>query len=203
MFPGESGYTGAIIGVIAALTMITGVLGAASHYDVRRILSFHIISQIGYMLIGLAVATPLALAGSILYVLHHIVVKANLFLIAGAMRLAGGSFDVRRSGGLHRSAPLLAVLFLVPAMSLAGVPPLSGFWAKFIVIKSSLDAGHVTLAVVALVVGLLTLYSMLKIWNEAFWKAPPDASGDPQRRWQAGRPPRHAGADRRPRNRSR
>ena len=185
VFPGESGYAGAIIGVIAALTMITGVLGAASHYDVRRILSFHIISQIGYMLIGLAVATPLALAGSILYVLHHIVVKANLFLIAGAMRLAGGSFDLRRSGGLHRSAPLLAVLFLVPAMSLAGVPPLSGFWAKFIVIKSSLDAGHVTLAVVALVVGLLTLYSMLKIWNEAFWKASPDTSGDPQRQWQA------------------
>jgi multicomponent Na+:H+ antiporter subunit D len=152
---------------------------------VRRILSFHIISQIGYMLIGLAVATPLALAGSILYVLHHIVVKANLFLIAGAMRLAGGSFDLRRSGGLHRSAPLLAVLFLVPAMSLAGVPPLSGFWAKFIVIKSSLDAGHVTLAVVALVVGLLTLYSMLKIWNEAFWKASPDTSGDPPRQWQA------------------
>ena len=185
VFPGETGYIGAIIGVVAALTMVTGVLGAASHYDVRRILSFHIISQIGYMLIGLAVATPLALAGSILYVLHHIVVKANLFLVAGAMRMAGGSFDIRRSGGLHRSAPLLALLFLVPAMSLAGIPPLSGFWAKFVVIKSSLDAGHVTLAVVALVVGLLTLYSMLKIWNEAFWKASPDTSGNPQRQWHA------------------
>ena len=185
VFPGETAYIGAAIGAAAALTMITGVLGAAAHYDVRRILSFHIISQIGYMLIGLAVATPLALAGSILYVLHHIVVKANLFLVAGAMRLAGGSFDVRRSGGLHRTAPLLAMLFLVPALSLAGIPPLSGFWAKFIVIKSSLDAGHLALAAVALVVGLLTLYSMLKIWNEAFWKTPPEGAEGPARQWLA------------------
>ncbi len=185
VFPGDAGYTGPIIAWIAGLTMVTGVLGAASHFDIRRILSFHIISQIGYMLVGLAVATPLALAGSILYVLHHIVVKANLFLLAGAIRLAGGSFDLTRSGGLHRSAPLLAVLFLVPALSLAGIPPLSGFWAKFIVIKSSLDAGHVVLAAVALVVGLLTLYSMVKIWNEAFWKPSPDSSGEAQRRWRS------------------
>jgi multisubunit Na+/H+ antiporter MnhE subunit/energy-converting hydrogenase Eha subunit H len=119
MFDGHSSYLGPIIGVVAGLTMVTGVLGAASHFDIRRILSFHIISQIGYMLIGVAVATPLALAGSILYVLHHIVVKANLFLIAGAVKLAGGSYDLRQVGGLHRSAPMLAVLFLIPAMSLA------------------------------------------------------------------------------------
>lgn len=183
MFPGDAGYTGSIIAAVAALTMVTGVLGAASHFDIRRILSFHIISQIGYMLIGVVVATPLALAGSILYVLHHIVVKANLFLVAGAVRLAGGSFDLRRIGGLHRSAPLLAVLFLIPAMSLAGLPPLSGFWAKFVVIKSSLDEGHVALAAVALVVGLLTLYSMVKIWNEAFWKPAPEAGSESARRW--------------------
>lgn len=185
LFPGNAGYTGPIIGVVAALTMVTGVLGAASHFDIRRILSFHIISQIGYMLIGVAIATPLALAGSILYVLHHIVVKANLFLIAGAVRLAGGSFDLRRIGGLHRSAPVLAILFLIPAMSLAGLPPLSGFWAKFIVIKSSLDEGHVVLAATALIVGLLTLYSMVKIWNEAFWKAPVEAPDESAGHWNA------------------
>ena len=193
MFDGHSSYLGPIIGVVAGLTMVTGVLGAASHFDIRRILSFHIISQIGYMLIGVAVATPLALAGSILYVLHHIVVKANLFLIAGAVKLAGGSYDLRQVGGLHRSAPMLAVLFLIPAMSLAGLPPLSGFWAKFVVIKSSLDAGHVALAAVALVVGLLTLYSMAKIWNEAFWKAAPGPSGGAsERTWMQSRATRVA-----------
>lgn len=185
LFGGEMDLIGPIVGVLAALTMVTGVLGAASHFDIRRILSFHIISQIGYMLVGLAVATPLALAGSILYVLHHIVVKANLFLIAGAVRLAGGSYDLKRIGGLHRSAPLLALLFVVPALSLAGLPPLSGFWAKFVVIRSSLDAGHVALAVAALVVGALTLYSMLKIWNEAFWKPASPLSTEAAVRWRA------------------
>lgn len=185
MFGGEGSLIGPMVGVLAALTMVTGVLGAAAHFDIRRILSFHIISQIGYMLIGLAVATPLALAGSILYVVHHIVVKANLFLIAGAVRWAGGSFDLKRIGGLHRSAPALALLFAVPALSLAGIPPLSGFWAKFVVIRSSLEAGHVVLAVVALVVGVLTLYSMLKIWNEAFWKAASPVSVEAADHWRS------------------
>ncbi|MBL0943380.1 MAG: Na+/H+ antiporter subunit D [Hydrogenophaga sp.] len=185
VFAGVHGLIGPVVGVLAALTMVTGVLGAAAHYDVRRILSFHIVSQIGYMLVGLAVATPLAIAGAVLYVLHHIVVKANLFLIAGVLRVAGGSYDLKRIGGLHRSAPLLALLFVVPALSLAGLPPLSGFWAKFVVIRSSLEAGHVALAVTALAVGALTLYSMLKIWNEAFWKAPTALSQQAAGAWRA------------------
>ncbi len=173
LFDGDAGYTGPIVGAIAALTMITGVLGAAAHFDIRRILSFHIISQIGYMLFGIAIATPLAVAGSILYVIHHIIVKANLFLIAGAIQRAGGSFHLKEIGGLYRSLPMLGVLFLIPALSLAGLPPLSGFWSKFTVIRASLDAGHIALAATGLIVGLLTLYSMIKIWNEAFWKAAP------------------------------
>lgn len=158
---------------VAALTMLTGVLGAASHFDVRKILSFHIISQIGYMLVGLIIATPLALAGTVFYIIHHIIVKANLFLIAGLMRLHTGSYELKQMGGLHKKAPLLALLFFVPAASLAGLPPLSGFWAKFLVIKPALYEQFFVLAIVALVVGVLTLYSMLKIWNEGFWKAQP------------------------------
>ncbi len=174
IFAYDTGFFGPIVGVIAMATMVTGVLGAAAHYDVRRILSFHIISQIGYMLVGVALMTPLAIAGSVLYVIHHIVVKANLFLLAGAIRQAGGSFALARLGGLWVARPLLGLLFLVPALSLAGVPPLSGFWAKLLVIRSSLEAGAWLLAAVALTVGLMTLFSMIKIWNEAFWKAAPE-----------------------------
>jgi len=188
LFDGDAGYTGPIVAAVAILTMVTGVLGAAAHYDVRRILSFHIISQIGYMLFGIAIATPLAVAGSILYVIHHIVVKANLFLIAGVIRAAGGSFDLKEIGGLYRRLPWLGVLFLIPALSLAGLPPLSGFWSKFTVIKASLDAGHIVLAASGLIVGLMTLHSMLKIWNEAFWKAAPERSEAAMTDWQqAGR----------------
>jgi multicomponent Na+:H+ antiporter subunit D len=173
LFQHQSDLFAPIIAVVAAATMVTGVLGAAAHFDVRRILSFHIISQIGYMLMGLAIMTPLALAGSVLYIVHHIIVKANLFLIAGAMRRLGSDHDLARAGGLWRREPLLAILFLIPALSLAGVPPLSGFWGKFLVVKAGLDAAHMTLAAIALLVGLLTLYSMTKIWVHAFWQAAP------------------------------
>jgi multicomponent Na+:H+ antiporter subunit D len=173
LFPHQTDVFGPIFAVIAAATMVVGVLGAAAHVDVRRILSFHIISQIGYMLVGLAIMTPLAMAGSILYVVHHIVVKANLFLIAGAMRGMGSDLHLPRAGGLWRREPLLAVLFLVPALSLAGLPPLSGFWGKLMVVRAGFEADALLLAGVALAVGLLTLFSMMKIWNMAFWQACP------------------------------
>lgn len=175
VFAHDQALFGPIIGIVAMLTMVVGVLGAAAHYDVRRILSFHIISQIGYMLVGVALMTPLALAGAVLYIVHHIVVKANLFLVAGAMRQVGGGYALKRMGGLWATAPLLGLAFLVPALSLAGIPPLSGFWGKLVVIRSGLEAEAYLLAGVALAVGLLTLYSMIKIWNEAFWKAAPEA----------------------------
>ena len=187
LFDGDVGYTGPIVAVVAIFTMVTGVLGAAAHFDIRRILSFHIISQIGYMLFGIAVATPLAIGGSILYIIHHIIVKANLFLIAGVIERAGGSFHLKKLGGLYTSLPMLGMLFLIPALSLAGLPPLSGFWSKFTLIKASLDAGHIVLAATGLLVGLLTLYSMLKIWNEAFWKTAPANAEEKVRDWQADR----------------
>lgn len=161
-----------IVAVVAALTMVTGVFGAAVQWNIRRILSFHIISQIGYMLMGLAIATPLALAGAVFYIVHHIIVKANLFLLAGAIRQASGTDDLKKSGGLLKTHPWLAVLFLIPALSLAGIPPLSGFWAKFLVIDAAFKGDMAWLAAVALFTGVLTLYSMTKIWMEAFWKTP-------------------------------
>ena len=161
----------------ALTTMVVGVLGAASHMHVRRILSFHIISQIGYMILGLAIYTPLGLIGGIFYVIHHIIVKANLFLIAGLMHGCSGSEDLRRTGGLWRRRPWLGVLFLIPALSLAGMPPLSGFWAKLLILQASLEEGRFIAAFVVLAVGLLTLFSMSKIWNEGFWKAHPGGEG--------------------------
>ncbi|MGX9355746.1 Na+/H+ antiporter subunit D [Roseobacteraceae bacterium S113] len=174
IFDHDVGFTHTILLWVAGLTMVTGVLGAAAQNDFRRILSFHIVSQIGYMVLGLALMTPLALVGAVFYLVHHIVVKANLFLIAGvAQRIAGGT-DLAKIGGLYRSAPLLAVLFVVPAFSLAGFPPLSGFWAKFLLVKAALEIEAWAIAAVALVVGLLTIYSMTKIWGAAFWEPHPD-----------------------------
>ncbi|ADI15781.1 Na+/H+ antiporter subunit D [Truepera radiovictrix] len=174
LFTGDVGYTHTLLLWVSGLTMVTGVLGAAAQFEVRRILSWHIISQIGYMVMGLALYTPLALVGSVFYITHHIIVKANLFFVGGIIARLTGSFELKKIGGLYRASPLLSLLFLVPAFSLAGFPPLSGFWAKYILIRAGLEVGAFAIVGVALVVGILTLFSMTKIWNEAFWKKMPE-----------------------------
>jgi multicomponent Na+:H+ antiporter subunit D len=142
----------------------------------RRILAFHIISQIGYILLGIALASEAGNAATLFYTLHHIVVKANLFLIAALIWRYTGSYDLRRIGGLYAAKPALALLFLVPALSLVGIPPFSGFWAKLMILQESIGQERIVWTVVALAVSVLTLYSMMKIWMEAFWKPHPDAN---------------------------
>lgn len=165
-------FTHTVILVLSGLTMLTGVFGAASQMEFRRILSFHIISQIGYMTMGLGLYTRFAITGAIFYIIHHIIVKTNLFLISGVVQKYSGSYKLKELGGLYKVYPLLGFLFLIPALSLAGIPPLSGFWAKFLVVKAGIDINQFLIVGVSLFVGLLTLFSMIKIWNEAFWKDP-------------------------------
>jgi len=174
IFTQDVDYTHNILLWGAALTMLTGVLGAAAQFEFRRILSFHIVSQIGYMLLGLALFTPLALIGGVFYIMHHIIVKTNLFLVSGITYRLLGSYELKNLGGIYRQRPYLALLFLIPALSLAGIPPLSGFFAKFIVVRASLESGEYLVTAIALLVGLLTLYSMIKIWAEVFWKKVPE-----------------------------
>lgn len=167
--------TGPLVGIVAAATMLGGVLGAFSQNGIRRILSFHIISQIGFLLLAIAIGTPLALVGLVFYMTHNILAKADLFLVGGLVQTHCGSDALRQIGGVWRAAPALGLLFMVPALALAGVPPSSGFWAKLLVVQGTLQAGAIALAVAAILTGLLTLLSMLKIWNEAFWKDAPPA----------------------------
>jgi multicomponent Na+:H+ antiporter subunit D len=173
VFTQDTGFTRELLLWISAATMVSGVLGAAAHQDIKRILSFHIISQIGYMTMALALATPLALGGALFYMVHNIIAKTNLFFVAGVVRRLRGSYELKDIGGLARAHPWLAVAFFVSAFSLAGVPPLSGFFAKFIMVKASLDTQEYLVAGVMLGVGLLTLFSMVKIWTEAFLKPSP------------------------------
>ncbi|MBK9119219.1 MAG: Na+/H+ antiporter subunit D [Phycisphaerales bacterium] len=184
VFPLSPTMYGLILAV-AALTMVTGVFGAVTQMEMRRILSFHIISQIGYMVMGLGLlCTPdpairrLALAAAVFYIIHHIIVKTNLFLVSGTVRALRGTDDLKPLGGLAVALPWLAVLFLIPAFSLAGVPPLSGFWAKLAVLQAGLQAEAYWAVFAALFAGLLTLLSMVKIWNEAFWKVAPERTTD-------------------------
>ena len=172
LFVQDTAYTHSLILIVAGLTMVTGVLGAVAQNEFRRILSFHIISQVGYMIMGLGLFTHLALTGSIFYIIHHIIVKTNLFLVSGVARRLGGTFELKNLGGLSLTAPGLTVIFVISAFSLAGIPPLSGFWAKLILIQSGLEIQSYVIAATALTVSLLTLFSMVKIWAGAFWREP-------------------------------
>lgn len=160
--------------VIAGFTMLTGVLGAAAQTDFRRLLAFHIISQVGYLLMGLALFSVQSIGAAVYFTVHVIFAKMALFLVAGMVQTLSGSFDLRRLGGLYRRQPGLSLVFLLPALALAGLPPLSGFFAKLLLIISGLQLRSYLIVIVALIVSLLTLFSMTKIWNEAFWKPVPE-----------------------------
>jgi multicomponent Na+:H+ antiporter subunit D len=174
IFTGDPGFTQPLLLIIAGITMVTGVLGAAAQWDLRRLLSFHIISQIGYLIMGLGLLTELALTGTIYFMIHVIFAKTALFLVAGITNNIAGTFNLKKLGGLYRSYPLLTIMFALPALSLAGLPPFSGFFAKLILVSAGLNMpeagmGPYLIVAVSLVVSLLTLFSMSKIWVEGFW----------------------------------
>lgn len=163
----------AVFGVLAAATMLVSVLAAIAQVDIRRLLGYHIVAQVAYPMVGLALASFVGIAAAIFYMVHTMLVQTGLFLGAGAIARANGSYDMRRCGGLMVYQPFFAGLFALLAFSMIGVPPLSGFWAKYFVIDAAFRGGAVWLAVVSLVVGFLTLHSLSKLWSHAFWKAPP------------------------------
>jgi multicomponent Na+:H+ antiporter subunit D len=179
IFETQSEVIRPVLLAVAGLTMVSGVLGALAQGNMRRLLAFHIVSQIGYLLMGAGLGSALALAGAVFFFLHVIAAKSALFMVTGMIERARGTSNLDGLGGLAKVAPLLAGLFLAPALSLAGLPPLSGFWAKFALVKAGLDAGEYILVATALAVSILTLMSMTKIWAEAFWKPHP-AGGSPE-----------------------
>jgi multicomponent Na+:H+ antiporter subunit D len=170
VFQAELARYGGLILIIAGATMIVGVVGAMAQVNVRRILSFHIISQVGYMIMGLGLVGVAGLTAGILYMVHHIVVKTALFLIGGAAEHLAGTGELKQMGGMARREPILATLWVLASFSLAGLPPLSGFFGKLGLIQVGVAQGQWAIVVVAAAVSLFTLFSMLKIWNEVFWK---------------------------------
>ncbi len=162
----------------ALLTLVIGILGAVAQTDIKRMLSFTLVSHIGYMLFGVALATVTGIAGAIFYVAHHITIQTTLFLVLGLVERRGGSTSLIRLGGLARLAPVIGVLFFVPAMNLAGIPPMSGFLGKVSLTQAGIEVGSpLAFAVVAggMLTSLLTLYAVAKAWNLAFWRTPEQA----------------------------
>jgi multicomponent Na+:H+ antiporter subunit D len=162
--------------VMSAATMVIGLVAALNERDFRRILSFNLVAHIGYTTASLSLLTPAALAGGIFYVLHHIVVITNLFLVSGVLLRVRRTTDMTGLGGLYRSQPAFSALAMVPIFSLAGVPPLSGFLGKLAILEGMFEAGAYWVGAMVLLVGLLTLLSMGGTWADAFWRPSADES---------------------------
>ena len=162
-----------LFALLAAATMLVSVLAAIAQVDVRRLLAFHVVGQVAYLMMGLALASPQGNAAAVFYMVHTMLVQTGLFLGAGALARAAGGYDLRGLGGLIHEHPRFSVLFAALALSISGVPPLSGFWAKALVIDAAFRSGTSSggwLVVIALVTGFLTLYSMSVLWTQAFWR---------------------------------
>lgn len=170
LFPNPTGYTQAVLLVVAGATMLLGVFGALVQRHVLRLLAFLVISAMGYVVMGLGFFTTLGLAGAIFYVFQDIPVKTTLFLIGGLMERHTGTNRLSDMGGLYQHRPLLATAFVVPAFSLAGFPPFPGFWGKLTLVQAGLEQEQWLIVGVALLVGLLTLLAVAQVWGRAFWQ---------------------------------
>jgi multicomponent Na+:H+ antiporter subunit D len=180
----------------ALATMVIGILGAVAQTDLRRILSFTLVSHIGYMIFGIAVGTQLGYSATIYYVVHHITVQTTLFLTTGLIERFGGATSINRLAGLLAASPLLGILFFIPALNLGGIPPFSGFLGKVGLFVAGADVANGTDAAGAIGPGssvppwliwaviaagsatsLITLYALTRFWNMAFWRGRDELEG--------------------------
>ncbi|ROZ65633.1 Na+/H+ antiporter subunit D [Kocuria soli] len=176
LFPGEQ--INGLLMWVSLLTMVVGILGALAQIDVKRLLSFTLVSHIGYMVFGIAVGTAAGFAAVVYYVGHHIIIQTSLFLVAGLIERRGGSTNSDRLGGMARLAPVLAVLYMIPALNLGGIPPFSGFLGKIGLFQAGVDnATWQTYVVIsgAVLTSLLTLIALMRVWNRVFLRTTDDA----------------------------
>ncbi|MCJ8007357.1 Na+/H+ antiporter subunit D [Lederbergia wuyishanensis] len=169
LFYHEPQVTHTLIGVMAGITLIGGSLGAVAYKDIRQIVSYNVVIAVGFILVGLAVATPTAIEGSIYYLVHDMIVKAVLFLIAGTMVALTGTAKIDRMSGLIRNYPLLGWLFFIVMLALAGIPPLSGFIGKILVGQGAVEGGNYVLLALGLISSIFVLYSLMRIFKNCFW----------------------------------
>ncbi|ANU15517.1 Na+/H+ antiporter subunit D [Planococcus halocryophilus] len=169
IFHHQPEITHTVIGIMAALTLIGGSLGAISFNDLRSIAAYNVVIAVGFILVGLAIATPAAIAGSIYYIIHDMVAKALLFLLIGTMITLSGTSKMAGMSGLMKNYPLLGWSFFVAMLSLAGIPPLSGFIGKVLISSAAIDNGSYVLLALSLLSSIFVLYSLLRVFKNCFW----------------------------------
>lgn len=169
IFPHEPGITHTLLGIMAGATMLLGAIGAIAYQDIKRIVSYNVIVAVGFIIAGLAIFTMPSIEGAIYYLIHDMIAKALLFLLAGTVIYLTGQKWLKEIGGLIRHFPVLGWTFFIVVLALAGIPPLSGFIGKVLVTQGAIMEGSYVLAAIALGSSILVLYSLLKIFKNSFW----------------------------------
>lgn len=173
-----------IIAVLGGVSMTAGVFLAIGAWDLKRLLAYHSISQMGYVLMGIGigmgvmasggkpVAVALTFTGALFHMVNHAVFKGLLFLTAGSIEYATGTLDMKKMGGLARLMPLTMAASFAASMAIAGIPPFNGFFSKFTIIVAAIEGGYYFRASLGLLVGIITLASFLKFQRFAFFGKP-------------------------------
>jgi multicomponent Na+:H+ antiporter subunit D len=165
---GMSSQVSSLLMVFASISMAVGAVLALKQWDLKRLLAYSSISQVGYILLGIGIGTPLALLGALFHLFNHAVFKSLLFLDAGAVEYATGTRDLRKMGGLSSRLPITSGSTLIASMSVAGIPPFAGFWSKLIIILAAVQAGYWFYAAWAVVISVVTLAYVMKITRYGF-----------------------------------
>ncbi len=167
-----------LILTLAALTIVTGALGALIKYNIRRMFSYLIVCHIGFMMAGLGMFTEVALAGAVLYLFHDLMAKTNLFLVAGLIRQLRGTMNMNLLGGIYEQYPRISLLIAIVLFSVIGIPPLSGFWPKILLFEGGFTGGYFLTIGVIIFGSLITLWVLAKLWAKVFWKSSPEDSAN-------------------------
>ncbi|MBU1852516.1 MAG: NADH/ubiquinone/plastoquinone (complex I), partial [Candidatus Omnitrophica bacterium] len=154
--------------MLGALSMMVGVCLALGQWDLKRLLAYHSISQIGYVILGIGLGTPLGVLGGLFHLFNHSIFKSLLFLNSGAVEYAASTRDLQKMGGLKEKMPVTSGTSLIASLSIAGIPPFNGFWSKLIIIIACIQAGHFVYGFWAVLASILTLSSFMKVQRYAF-----------------------------------
>ena len=184
-FVHDIGFTHELLSVLALLTIVAGCIGALAYFDVKQIIIYNIVIAVGVILFGAAQMNDSGLTGAVFYLIHDMLIKGALFLLIGIIIYVTGTSNLRKMGGLMKTHAPLGWMYLIAAFGLAGIPPLSGFVGKLLIVKGAFEAGNIFGSIIILASSLIVLLSVIRIFIYAFWGSPvdlPETNRRPYRR---------------------